>query len=210
MKRLILASGSPRRKQLLTQASLSFDISVSKVDESINEHQTPAEAVQTLALRKAKKVARRYTDAVVLGADTVVSIDGTILGKPKNKDDARAMLQRLSGRVHTVYTGTAIVSTEQTLSFYAGTEVLFWELAEDEIEAYISSGEPFDKAGSYGIQGLGATLVKEIHGDYFTVVGLPLSRTVRALRNFGITTRSVTEKKSGEEEEGGTTTTYDP
>ncbi|HEX6923509.1 MAG TPA: Maf family protein [Bacillales bacterium] len=210
MERLILASGSPRRKQLLTQASLSFDISVSKVDESINEHQTPAEAVQTLALRKAKKVARRYPDAVVLGADTVVSIDGTILGKPKNEDDAMAMLQRLSGRVHTVYTGTAVVSAEQTLSFYAGTEVLFWELAKDEIEAYISSGEPFDKAGSYGIQGLGATLVKEIHGDYFTVVGLPLSRTVRALRNFGITTRSVTEKKSGEEEEGGTTTTYDP
>ncbi|HEX7064166.1 MAG TPA: Maf family protein [Bacillales bacterium] len=193
MKRLILASGSPRRKQLLTQVSLSFDISVSTVNESIDDHQTPAEAVQALALRKANHVACRFADAVILGADTIVSLDGMMLGKPKDAEDARAMLRRLSGRKHTVYTGVALVSAERTCRFYNATDVWFWGLTEDEIDDYISSGEPFDKAAGYGIQGLGATLVKEIHGDYFTVVGLPLSRTVRALRNFGITTRSVTE-----------------
>lgn len=194
MKRLILASGSPRRKQLLTSVSLSFGISVSAVNESFDEHQTPAEAVVTLALRKARKVAMRFPDAVILGADTVVSIGGDILGKPRNAEEAWAMLSRLSGCMHTVYTGTAIMSAEKTYSFYSATDVVFWELSDNEIEDYVSSGEPFDKAGGYGIQGLGATLVKEIHGDYYTVVGLPLSETVRALQNFGITTKSVTEK----------------
>ncbi|HET7657888.1 MAG TPA: Maf family protein [Bacillales bacterium] len=196
MKRLILASGSPRRQQLLSRVSLSFTVSVSEADETIQSHQTPAEAVQALALRKASKVAKRFPKDIVLGADTVVSIDGSILGKPGSAGEAKSMLLRLSGRTHTVYTGTAIISPEQTCSFYSATEVLFWDLTEEEITDYISSGEPFDKAGGYGIQGLGATLVKEIHGDYFTVVGLPLSRTVRALRSFGITTRSVTEDKS--------------
>ncbi|HEU5139730.1 MAG TPA: Maf family protein [Bacillales bacterium] len=193
MKRLILASGSPRRKQLLTQVSLSFDISVSTVDESIDNHLTPEEAVQSLALRKANDVASRFADAVVLGADTIVSVDGSMLGKPRDAQEAKAMLRCLSGRQHTVYTGVALVSAEQTSHFYAETEVRFWDLTEDDLDGYISSGEPFDKAAGYGIQGLGATLVKEIQGDYYTVVGLPLSRTVRALRNFGITTRSVTE-----------------
>lgn len=198
MKRLILASGSPRRKELLTRVCLSFEIFASHVDERFNPLQTPAEAVQTFALRKARNVAKRFSDAVVLGADTVVSIDSSILGKPHNAQRAKEMLRRLSGRTHTVYTGTAIVSAERTYSFYSATDVLFWDLTETEIEEYISTGEPFDKAGGYGIQGFGATLVKEIHGDYFTIVGLPISATVRALRDFGITSaRSVTEKKPG-------------
>lgn len=195
MKRLVLASGSPRRQQLLSNVSLSFDISVSGADESLKGHQTPAEAVVTLALRKATKVAGRFPNAVILGADTVVAVDGDILGKPGSPEEAKAMLSKLSGRKHTVYTGTAIVSAEKTSSFYSATDVLFWELSEEEINDYIATGEPFDKAGGYGIQGFGATLVREIHGDYYTVVGLPIAETVRALRNFGITAESVKEEK---------------
>ncbi|HET7657800.1 MAG TPA: Maf family protein [Bacillales bacterium] len=195
MKRLILASGSPRRKQLLERVFLSFDISVSEVNENFNENLSPAEAVELLALRKARKVSERFPNAIILGADTIVSIDNEILGKPADACAAESMLLRLSGKTHTVYTGTAIVSSERTYSFYSATDVIFHELAKEEIKFYIASGEPFDKAGGYGIQGLGATLVKEIHGDYFTVVGLPLSETVRALRSFGITPGSVTEKQ---------------
>jgi septum formation protein len=187
MRRLILASGSPRRKELLTRVSLSFNISVSEVDENVSPENTPEEAVQMLALRKARDVAVKFPDCVVLGADTVVTIDRQILGKPKNRADALTMLSMLSGRIHTVFTGVAIVTPAEARSFFETTSVLFWDLTEEEIEDYIATGESFDKAGAYGIQGIGATLVKEIHGDYFNVVGLPLARTVRALRKAGIT-----------------------
>ncbi|HET7522399.1 MAG TPA: Maf family protein, partial [Bacillales bacterium] len=173
-------------KELLTRVSLSFDIFESAVDESVEEHETPPQLVQTLALRKAEYTFRRFPEAVVLGADTVVSLEGDILGKPKNETDAKAILSRLSGGMHTVYTGVAVISAERKVNFCTATDVTFWELSKTEIEEYLMSGEPFDKAGAYGIQGLGATFVKEIHGDYFNVVGLPLSRTVRALRSFGI------------------------
>ncbi|MBU8905042.1 Maf family protein [Desertibacillus haloalkaliphilus] len=187
MKTFILASGSPRRKELLEQAFLPFTISTSSIDEQINPNHTPSEAVESLARQKATDVFEKNPDAIVLGSDTVVALDQQILGKPKDADHARAMLSQLSGTEHAVYTGVAIVSKDQTRTFHERTSVTFWELTADEIEQYVSTNEPFDKAGAYGIQGFGATLVKSIAGDYFSVVGLPLARTVRELKSFGIT-----------------------
>ncbi|QOY34025.1 Maf family protein [Anaerobacillus isosaccharinicus] len=184
MKKLILASGSPRRKQLLEQAQLQFSISTSTVDETITETLTPNQVVEQLAFKKANDVFKRFDDSIIIGADTIVSINGTILGKPTNEEESFRMLQQLSGNDHDVYTGVAIVTKEKTVLFHERTVVSFWELTAKEIEDYIASGEPFDKAGSYGIQGLGALFVKKINGDYFNVVGLPLARTVRELKNF--------------------------
>lgn len=184
MKKLILASASPRRKQLLEQAQLKFSVSTNTVDENVAETLFPNQVVETLALRKANDVFSAHDDCVVIGADTIVSINGIILGKPKDESDVTEMLQLLSGNDHDVYTGVAIISKEKTIVFHEKTVVTFWELTESEIEAYLATGEPFDKAGSYGIQGIGSLLVKKIQGCYFNVVGLPLARTVRELKNF--------------------------
>jgi septum formation protein len=185
MERLILASGSPRRKELLENLRLSFQVSVSEIEETVDEHASPDEIVMSLALQKASDVASRFPHATILGADTIVTYDSHILGKPKNKEEAESMLRMLSGRTHEVYTGVAIVSPDQTVTFFERTEVTFWELSEEEIQTYIESKEPFDKAGAYGIQGFGASLVKRINGDYYSVVGLPVARTIRELRKFG-------------------------
>ncbi|MCF6138099.1 Maf family protein [Pseudalkalibacillus berkeleyi] len=193
MKRLILASGSPRRKELLETAHLPFIIQKSSVNENISDEYTPAEIVEQLSLRKAKDIAQYYPDDVVLGSDTVVVYDGQVLGKPKSDEDAYETLSKLSGKTHQVYTGVAIISEEREICFHEATEVTFWTLTSEEIKEYVSLGECKDKAGSYGIQGYGSTLVKQINGDYFNVVGLPISRTVRELKSFDITKRSVTE-----------------
>ncbi|TLS39241.1 Maf family protein [Pseudalkalibacillus caeni] len=186
MKRLILASGSPRRKELLNQIHLSFDISVSNYEEIISESDTPQQVVEKLALGKAQNVFVNNKQNVVIGADTVVTFNNQILGKPNDKEEARQMITMLSGQKHVVYSGVAIISSDQQVVFHQGTEVEFWELTDEEIEAYISSEEPYDKAGGYGIQGAGAAFVKGIRGDYYTVVGLPLSLTVRELTAFEI------------------------
>lgn len=185
MQTLILASSSPRRKELLQNLRLTFQISSSDVDESFDPGLTPSEVVMELAERKAKAVFRQYPDAYVIGSDTVVVADEQILGKPKNKAEAVQTLRMLSGRQHDVYTGVAILFSTGSVRFFEKTEVSFWELTDEEINLYVESGEPFDKAGAYGIQGLGSMLVKKINGDYFAVVGLPVSRTVRELRNAG-------------------------
>ncbi len=186
MKRLILASSSPRRKELLEQANLTFSIKTSSIEEVVDPSFSPAEVVQSLALQKAKAVAGSFTDDVVLGADTIVVLDNEILGKPKDKDDAIRMLKMLSGQTHFVYTGVAMVVNDNIRTFTVETRVTFWDLTEDEITFYTNSPQPYDKAGSYGIQDFGATFVKEIEGDYFAVVGLPIARTVRELKQFGI------------------------
>jgi septum formation protein len=185
MERLILASSSPRRKELLENMQLSFEVASSDVDESFSEHLPPAEVVMQLAERKAKEVANHYPADYVLGADTIVVLEGQVLGKPSDKEEANAMLRQLSGQTHEVYTGVAIVSNKESICFYEKTTVTFWELTENEINMYVSSGEPLDKAGAYGIQQLGSFLVKEIQGDYYNVVGLPIARTVRELRRAG-------------------------
>lgn len=185
MKKIVLASGSPRRKELLEQLQIPFSISVSTVEEKVEGITTPADIVILLALQKANDVAVKNKRSVVIGADTIVTYDGKILGKPKNEKDAYDMLRLLSGKTHEVYTGVAIVSAEKQETFYERTEVTFYELTDEEIYRYIESNEPMDKAGSYGIQGLGAEFVKKISGDYFSVVGLPVARVKRQLKAMG-------------------------
>jgi septum formation protein len=183
--KLILASSSPRRKQLLEMAIPDFEILASDIDEQIQENMTPVQLVQSLAHKKAKAVQAVCPDAYIIGADTVVAYNGTVLGKPKTKQEAFEMLRLLSGNTHEVYTGVAVLSPERETVFAERTAVTFWDLTEAEIAEYIETGEPMDKAGAYGIQGKGALFVKRIEGDYFSVVGLPLSRTVRELKQIG-------------------------
>ncbi|RIW37771.1 septum formation inhibitor Maf [Bacillus salacetis] len=185
MPNLILASGSPRRKELLQQIHLSFSIEVSNADESFSQDLPPDEVVMELAERKAVSIAAENPGSFVIGSDTVVVFNGEILGKPSDSDHAKEMLRMLSGKTHFVYTGVAIVKDQTEKMFYKKTEVTFWELTEEEIDMYAASGEPLDKAGGYGIQGLGAFLVKEISGDYFSVVGLPVSHVYRSLKEMG-------------------------
>ncbi|WP_080844625.1 Maf family protein [Cytobacillus gottheilii] len=185
MQTLILASSSPRRKELLEILQLPFEIKSSDVDESFEPGTEPAEVVMELAKRKADAVFQGNKESYVIGADTVVVLGDDILGKPRDEKDAFQMLRSLSGKQHSVFTGVSIVSSQETTTFFTETKVTFWELADDEINAYLQTGEPFDKAGAYGIQGFGSMLVKEIHGDYFAVVGLPVSQTVRKLKQAG-------------------------
>lgn len=186
MKRFIVASASPRRKELLENVGFKFEIIPSDADESCEESITPEELVKVLATRKAKSVFEKNTDAVVLGCDTVVEYCGTILGKPKNRQEAKQMLKMLSGKRHNVHTGVCITDKEKTVSFVNTVKVEFYELTDELTESYVATGESDDKAGAYGIQGLGCVLVKGIEGDYFSVVGLPVAETVRVLCQFGI------------------------
>ncbi len=181
---LILASASPRRRELLKLAGLDFTVCVSDCDESVPESLSPPEAVAEIAGRKALAVAANYPEDTVIGADTIVVVDGIILGKPKDAGDAADMLKRLSDRTHSVYTGVCVVSGSAEKRFIEITDVTFYALTDAEIDKYVATGEPTDKAGAYGIQGRGALLVKEICGDYFNVVGLPLARLVRVLNGI--------------------------
>lgn len=178
---LILASASPRRRELMTMAGLEFQCDVADVDETLPDDILPDTAVQMLSLKKASAVADSHRDDTVVGSDTLVVLDGEILGKPADENDAKNMLCRLSGRTHTVYTGVAIVCGNRKRSFYSKTDVTFFELSQSEIDNYVATGEPMDKAGAYGIQGLGCRLVERINGDFYTVMGLPIARLLREL-----------------------------
>lgn len=167
-------------------AGYDFEVITSKADEFIDDDIPAKEAVLILSKQKAVSVSEENKSAVVLGCDTVVSLDGKILGKPKNEKEAFLMLSMLSGKTHKVYSGVCITDREKVTQFVTETDVKFYELSKESIKSYISTNEPMDKAGSYGIQGLGATLVEFIKGDYFTVVGLPLAKTARELEKFGI------------------------
>jgi septum formation protein len=184
-KRLILASQSPRRRELLQQVRIPFETKVQDVDESMITDQDPLRKVKQLAKLKAENLSLRPHE-VVLAADTIVVWENLIFGKPATKDEAHAMITSMSGTVHHVYTGVMIRSKEQHVIFSERTAVSFWELPAPLIDWYLGTGEPFDKAGGYGIQGIGAMFVKEIRGDYFNVVGLPISRVVQELRKFNI------------------------
>lgn len=188
--RLILASQSPRRKYLLQKAGIVFEVIPSHVDESAVPVGDPAAYVQTLARAKAMDVGSRHPEAWVLGADTIVVIDGAILGKPGSKREAREMLRQLSGQTHQVYTGYALCrrSPACMITDAVRTDVLFKTLTEREIEWYIRTGEPFDKAGAYAIQGLGTFLVRSIHGSYTNVVGLPVCEVIETLMAEGVVT----------------------
>lgn len=190
MDKFILASQSPRRKELLERIGLEFDILVSDADEdNIDKSLSPELYVQELAILKANAAAlslrnRKEKSGIVISADTVVTSEGKILGKPRNEDEAKEMLSMLSGRVHEVYTGVCVmrISDGFLASNAEKTLVYFKELSEDMIDNYIKTGECMDKAGAYGIQGMGALLVKKIDGDYFNVVGLPVSLLSDMLR----------------------------
>jgi nucleoside triphosphate pyrophosphatase len=187
-KELILASKSPRREYLLNQAGLTFMVVPSQFDESSVVISSPIPYAKELAERKAKEVSDIYPESWVIGADTIVLIDGMVLGKPENRDHAREMLHRLSGQTHRVVTGYCICckSANKFISDAAKTEVRFKTLSEQEIEWYIHTTEPFDKAGAYAIQGLGTFLVKSISGSYTNVVGLPVCEVIECLIQEGV------------------------
>lgn len=199
MEKIILASSSPRRRELMAQAGFAFEVLVSEADETI-ETETPGEMVEVLSERKAAAVAEEIKrqgfaeeSVLLVGADTMVAIDGKKLGKPKDEKGAEEMLEELSGRTHQVYTGVTLIRLkkaengsilQESRTFSEVTDVSFYPLTKEEIRSYIATGEPMDKAGAYGIQGKAAVFVKEIKGDYNNVVGLPIARLYQELKNW--------------------------
>ena len=185
--RVILASSSPRRADLLSQIGLTFEIYPSDIEEpTFNGSITPASATQQLASMKAKSVAERYTEGVIIGADTLVAYKNELIGKPDNPEHARRILKKLSGKKHKVVTRVCLINVElsKEITWNEVTKVYFRELNPVEIEEYVNCGEPLDKAGAYGIQGRGAAFVNRIEGCYFNVVGLPLASLIEQLSDF--------------------------
>lgn len=183
MNRLILASASPRRREILSLAGFSFDVFPTDVDESLPEGLTPEEAVRTLACRKVAAARQKCPEGILVGADTLVFLDGQPFGKPSSQADAARMLAALSGRVHQVSTGVCVLwPNGARKSFCETANVEFYPLSREEIQDYLATGEPMGKAGSYAVQGRGCVLVKRIEGDFYTVVGLPIARLARVLR----------------------------
>lgn len=199
MKKIILASGSPRRKMLLEQLGLKFEVVPADYIETMKSGMTPEEIARYLSLRKAQAVAKNYPDAVVIAADTFGVISGKIIGKPHNDAEAARILRTLSSRSHRVITGFTVMeaAADKAVSRSSVTTVHFRELSDQEIDAYIHTGEPLDKAGAYGIQGLGAVLVDRIEGDYYNVIGLPLSPLAEVLKSFDIDVLKNTASESG-------------
>ena len=187
MEKLVLASGSPRRREILENIGLDFSIAVCAADEDRVDKSIPVNLyVQELALLKAGEAAKLDTgDALIISADTVVYSDGEIMGKPKDAEDAKRMLKALSGKTHSVFTGICVTRKRDLFSVCKSieTKVVFKDLTDDLIDGYVATGEPMDKAGAYGIQGKGCVLVEEICGDYFNVVGLPVSALCEVLKN---------------------------
>jgi septum formation protein len=184
--RVVLASSSPRRRELLSMIGIPHDVLPAGIDERYLPEEDPPAHAERLAREKAAAVASRVAGALVIAADTIVVVDGDVLGKPRDREEAAAMLRRLSGRSHTVHTAVAISYGTREASGVESPCVTFRALDDVQIAAYIDTGEPMDKAGAYGIQGFGATLVTRIEGDYFAVMGLPLQRTVALIESLGV------------------------
>ena len=187
--RIVLASQSPRRRELLALVGIPHEVRPADLDESVLPGESPVEHAERLARSKADTVAKHEPAAVVIGADTIVVLDGDILGKPRDAHDATRTLRRLSGRTHTVHTAVAVAHHGRTVSGVESVEVTFRPLNDSQIETYIATGEPMDKAGAYGIQGYGAVIVECVHGDYFAVMGLALGRLVGLLESVGVSYR---------------------
>lgn len=188
-EKLILASKSPRRSELLRAAGWTFDVVPADIDESLLDHETPVNYVKRLAKEKAETVAARVESGLVLAADTTVVVDDHVLGQPEDDADARRMLQLLNGRWHEVLTGVALLragATESAVADYECTRVKFSEMSDEEIDWYVATGEPRGKAGAYGIQGRAAILIEEIQGDYFNIVGLPLRLVYELAKKIGV------------------------
>ena len=182
--RVVLASQSPRRRELLSLIGIAHEVRPANIDESYLPGEVPAGHAERLARSKAETIAA--PDAVTIGSDTIVVVDGDVLGKPRDAADAMRMLRRLSGRSHIVITGVAARWRGRTLSAAEEVVVTFRRLSDEDIRAYIATGEPMDKAGAYGIQGFGATIVERVEGDYFAVMGLPLNRLTQLLAELGL------------------------
>ena len=181
MRKIILASASPRRKEILELADLKFDVMPSDAQE-ITTKTAPNEVVMELASIKAKDIYKKSEkQSMVVGADTVVAYQGQILGKPADEADAKRMLTMLSGQTHEVYTGVCLIEDGEAKTFYEETKVTFYEISDEQIDRYIKTGEPMDKAGSYGIQGKAAVFIKGIEGDYYNVVGFPIARFLQEI-----------------------------
>ena len=192
MNKIILASGSPRRRELLEQIGIPFEVVTSNAAEVTSAVQ-PDEIVKELSKIKAEAVAQickekgeLYQEAVILGADTIVYHNGKVLGKPKSEEDAYSMIESLAGKEHFVYTGVTILTPNKQICFAEAVKVSVYEMSAEEIKSYIATGEPMDKAGAYGIQGRFAAFVKGISGDYNAVVGLPVARVYQELKNAGV------------------------
>lgn len=189
MKKIVLASASPRRKELLEQIGIFFEIQPAKGEEIITGN-TPSQIVEELSCQKASEVAEKNREdgTLIIGSDTVVSYEDKIMGKPKDEEDAARMLRKLSGNVHHVYTGVTAILWEngqkRKVTFSEKTEVVFYSISEEEIKEYISTGEPMDKAGAYGIQGIGGKFIREIRGDYNNVVGFPVARLYQEVLKY--------------------------
>ena len=184
--RVILASSSPRRRQLLDLVGITHEVKPSDIDESLIVGELPEQYAERLAREKVAVIAGSAPDALVIGADTIVVIDDMVLGKPQDVSEAESMLRRLSGRSHTVMTAVAATHNGHVASGVEIVDVTFLPLSDNEISRYVATGEPMDKAGAYGIQGYGATIVRRIDGDYFAVMGLSLVRLVALLREIGV------------------------
>lgn len=183
---IILASASPRRKEILENVNVKFTVVASDIDEVILENEPPKELVKRLAFEKCMDIARKNKDALVIGADTIVVLNNHILGKPNNEEDAYNMVKLLSGKKHQVITGISLINlrSDKKVIDYVVSEVTFKDLSEETIRDYINTKESLDKAGAYGIQGYGGLLVENINGDYFNIVGLPISRISDLLREY--------------------------
>jgi septum formation protein len=188
MKRIILASASPRRKEILQKTGLAFTVEESGYEENNSAGLEPCKLAVKHSIGKAMDIMPKYNDALIIAADTIVVLGKKVFGKPKNGIDAADMLSKLSGKAHTVITGFTILDTATGKRFSRAVEskVYFKKLDKDEIEAYVRSKEPMDKAGAYGVQGLGAVIVRKVEGDFFNVMGLPLCELVIALKKFGV------------------------
>ena len=184
MKQLILASGSPRRKELLALVTPDFTVKVSDVDESAITAPTPAGLAKALARAKCLAVAETEPEALVLGSDTVVEFEGEVFGKPKNRQDAQRMLQALSGKRHYVHTGVCMAQGDHIENFVVSSAVEFFPIEEADLQGYIDTKEPYDKAGGYAIQGHAAVWCKGIEGCYYNIMGLPVSQVAQALKKF--------------------------
>lgn len=182
--KLILASNSPRRKEIMEMLPWDFFVEAMETDEKIDENESVEENLKNIAYQKAVCISRKYPEAIVVGGDTIVLVQGEILGKPKNEEDAKNMLRSISTRTHYVYTGVCILCKDRDIDirFIGKTTVYMTPMSEKEIEEYVASGEPFGKAGSYAIQGKGGVHVEKIEGDYYNVVGLPLNRLYQELK----------------------------
>jgi septum formation protein len=184
--RVVLASASPRRRELLNLIGVAHEVRPANIDETARPREAPRRHAERLAREKASAVATRNPDLITIGADTLVVVNRRVLGKPADADEAARMLGLLSGREHMVITAVAVSRGKKLRSAIEEVRVKFRRLRDDEIDAYIATGEPMDKAGAYGIQGFGATIVERIEGDYFAVMGLPLGRLVGLLRDVGV------------------------